>query len=149
MLTVRSTVTMLLGAACAVSAIALAQDPKPERKKGTIVEGTVNVYDYNPKDSGTDPDIAGQLAAIGPVGQQWYQHVMTLSNPYFEGRAPGSDGIAAAANYVEFWMRQAGLEPGFPSKEGRPNARPTGRRSSCRVPAPRSSTVPCRSATVR
>jgi hypothetical protein len=31
MLTVRSTVTMLLGAACAVSAIALAQDPKPER----------------------------------------------------------------------------------------------------------------------
>ena len=118
MLTMRSTVTMLLGAACAMSALALAQDPKPERKKGTIVEGTVNVYDYNPKDSGTDPDIAGQLAAIGPVGQQWYQHVMTLSNPYFEGRAPGSDGIAAAANYVEFWMRQTGLEPGFPAKEG-------------------------------
>ena len=62
MLTVRSTVTMLLGAACAVSAVALAQDAKPERKKGTIVDGTVNVYDYNPKESGTDPDIAGQTA---------------------------------------------------------------------------------------
>lgn len=118
LLTLRSTLTTLLGAACAVSAIAMAQDSEPAHKKGTIIEGTVNIYDYSPDETGTDPDIAGQLAAIGPVGQQWYQHVMTLSNPYFEGRAPGSDGIAAAANYVEFWMRHAGLEPGFPAKEG-------------------------------
>jgi len=118
MLTTRRTVTMLLSAACAMSLAVWAQDPEPAPKKGTIIEGTVSVFDYKPKDTGTDPDIAGQLAAMGPVGQQWYQHVMTLSNPYFEGRAPGSDGIAAAANYVEFWMRQAGLEPGFPAKEG-------------------------------
>lgn len=118
MLTTRRTVTMLLSAACAMSLAVWAQDPESAPKKGTIIEGTVSVFDYKPKDTGTDPDIAGQLAAMGPVGQQWYQHVMTLSNPYFEGRAPGSDGIAAAANYVEFWMRQAGLEPGFPAKEG-------------------------------
>ncbi|MBM4115174.1 MAG: hypothetical protein FJ252_04790, partial [Phycisphaerae bacterium] len=72
MLTTRRTVTMLLGAACAMSLAVWAQDPEPAPKKGTIIEGTVSVFDYKPKDTGTDPDIAGQLAAMGPVGQQWY-----------------------------------------------------------------------------
>jgi hypothetical protein len=42
---------------------------------------------------------------------------MTLSNPWFEGRAPGSDGIERAADYVEFWFRQHGLAPAFPAED--------------------------------
>ncbi len=115
---VRSTLLVLLGSGLTLCAFARGQGGQDTTKKGTIIEGTVNIYDYDPKDTGTDADVAGTLATIGPVGQQWYQHVMTLSNPYFEGRAPGSDGIVHAANYVEFWMKQAGLTAGFPATDG-------------------------------
>lgn len=42
------------------------------------------------------------------------KHITTLANPFFEGRAPGLPGIEHAAAYVEWYFRQAGLEPAFP-----------------------------------
>ncbi len=44
----------------------------------------------------------------------YFQHVTTLSNPFFEGRAPGLRGNALAAEYVEFYFRDCGLTPAFP-----------------------------------
>ncbi|HZW07541.1 MAG TPA: M28 family peptidase [Phycisphaerales bacterium] len=44
----------------------------------------------------------------------YFQHVATLSNPFFEGRAPGLRGNQLAAEYVEFNFRKIGLTPGFP-----------------------------------
>lgn len=41
------------------------------------------------------------------------QHVQTLSNPYFEGRCPGTRGNRLAAEYAEFHFKGMGLEPAF------------------------------------
>lgn len=45
------------------------------------------------------------------------QHLTTLSNPFFEGRAPGTDGNRLAASYIEFHLRQMGLTAAFPAEE--------------------------------
>ena len=88
--------------------------------KGELVEGkSVNPYTYSPDEIPADPnnpaetDLRVALTAMGPVAIEWYQHVQTLSNPFFEGRVPGSRGNDLAAEYVEFFMKQAGLEPAF------------------------------------
>ncbi|MCH7792213.1 MAG: M28 family peptidase [Planctomycetes bacterium] len=44
------------------------------------------------------------------------QHVTTLANPFFEGRAPGTRGNRLAAEYIAFNFRRLGLEPAFPSE---------------------------------
>ncbi len=41
------------------------------------------------------------------------QHIFTLTNPYMEGRAPGTEGNRHAADYVEWYYRKAGLQPAF------------------------------------
>jgi Zn-dependent M28 family amino/carboxypeptidase len=88
--------------------------------KGELVEGkSVNPYTYSPDEIPADPnnpaetDLRVALTAMGPVAIEWYQHVQTLSNPFFEGRVPGSRGNDLAAEYVEFFMKQAGLDPAF------------------------------------
>ncbi|MFT3685188.1 MAG: M28 family peptidase [Phycisphaerales bacterium] len=43
----------------------------------------------------------------------YFQHVTTLSNPFFEGRAPGLHGNQLAAEYVEFNFKKLGLAPAF------------------------------------
>jgi hypothetical protein len=100
--------------------------PKPrvrasvERSEGRIIPGSVNVYTFDPAENFVPVDpmstsLAQVLADLGPDAIEWYQHVQTLSNPWFEGRVPGSDGIERAAEYCEFWMEKAGLEPAFAS----------------------------------
>ena len=88
------------------------------RGAGSVVVGSVNVYTFNPSESFTPVDpattsLAQVLADMGEESIEWYQHVMTLSNPWFEGRVPGSQGIEHAANYLQFWMTRIGLEPAF------------------------------------
>ncbi|MEI7657214.1 MAG: M28 family peptidase [Phycisphaerae bacterium] len=43
-------------------------------------------------------------------------HLTTIANPFFEGRAPGTDGNRLAAQYIEFQLRRLGLEPAFPTE---------------------------------
>ncbi|MFM7808959.1 MAG: hypothetical protein ACKPEA_13695, partial [Planctomycetota bacterium] len=112
---------------------ATAQDaPKPTPEKpvaapphapGHLVEGEkVNPYTYEPKSvagDANDPaqaDLSKSLDALGPVSIEWYQHVQTLSNPFFEGRAPGTRGNELAGEYVQHWMKQVGLQPAFKEK---------------------------------
>jgi Zn-dependent M28 family amino/carboxypeptidase len=98
-------------------------------KKGELIEGaSINPYTYEPAAIAADPanpaetDLRAALEAMGPVATEWYQHVQTLSNPFFEGRVPGSRGNDLAAEYIEFYMKQAGLEPAFPAAEGAPRS---------------------------
>ncbi len=86
--------------------------------KGKVIPGAVNVYSFDPEPTFTPVDansvsVAHILADLGADAAEWYQHVQTLSNPWFEGRAPGSDGIEHAAQYVQWWMQKYGLEPAF------------------------------------
>ncbi len=88
------------------------------RGGGEIIAGNVNVYTFDPEPAFTPVDastvsIAHVLADLGADATEWYQHVQTLSNPWFEGRVPGSDGIEHAAQYLQWWMEQYGLEPAF------------------------------------
>lgn len=98
---------------------AFAQDAAESR----IIEGKIDPYGFQPANELVAVDVrTADLARFfedaGPIARSWYQHVMTLSSPYFEGRAPGSDGIERAADYVEFWFERAGLEPAFPAAGG-------------------------------
>jgi retinol-binding protein 3 len=60
-------------------------------------------------------DLPQYFDSLGPDAALWYQHVQTLANPVFEGRAPGTKGAELAADYIEFYFRQYGLKPPFPS----------------------------------
>ncbi|MCX5651644.1 MAG: M28 family peptidase, partial [Planctomycetota bacterium] len=92
--------------------------PARPATEGKVIPGAVNVYTFDPAESFVPADpkttsLAQVLADMGPDAIEWYQHVQTLSNPWFEGRVPGSAGIEHAANYLEFWMKKTGLEPAF------------------------------------
>jgi Zn-dependent M28 family amino/carboxypeptidase len=47
---------------------------------------------------------------------KYREHLVTLANPFFEGRGSGSRGNALAADYLEFYYKQAGLEQTFPTE---------------------------------
>lgn len=58
----------------------------------------------------------------------YFQHVTTLANPFFEGRAPGLRGNVLTAEYVEFNFKRLGLTPAFTTEtrvEGSPEGSPT------------------------
>ncbi|MSR18741.1 MAG: M28 family peptidase [Phycisphaerales bacterium] len=81
-----------------------------------IIEGAISVYDYSPESkAGSSKPLREVFEELGPDAIEWYQHVITLSNPFFEGRAPGTVGAEDAADYIEWWMRRMDLEPAFPA----------------------------------
>lgn len=45
------------------------------------------------------------------------QHNMTLANPFFEGRAPGTRGNALAADYLDWQFKRLDLKPAFPTQK--------------------------------
>ena len=86
-----------------------------------VIEGAVNIYSWGPDDrskavEAKDINLRKVFEDLGPVATRWYQHALTLSNPFFEGRAPGLRGSEVAAEYLEFWMKDMGLEPAFPER---------------------------------
>lgn len=92
--------------------------PTPAPAQAEIIEGTVNPYTFEPKDpdGGDAAAFRTMLEGLGQDAIEWTQHVLTLSNPFFEGRAPGSRGSDLTHEYVEFWLKKAGLEAAFPAK---------------------------------
>lgn len=99
----------------------LPQDAVPakseSKSESKVIEGRVDPYSYSPKNTEghTDVDVRGIFEGFGPVAIEWYQHVLTLSNPFFEGRVPASRGSMIAGEYIEFYFKQSGLEPAFPA----------------------------------
>jgi len=55
--------------------------------------------------------IAEAFARVDDDARRFMQHVVTLSDPFFEGRVAGSRGARDAAEYVAFHMQRLGLEP--------------------------------------
>jgi hypothetical protein len=63
----------------------------------------------------SDADLPRTLSALAPLEQRYMQHVVTLTNPWLEGREPGDRGNELAAEYLQFWFRNLKLRPAFPS----------------------------------
>jgi Zn-dependent M28 family amino/carboxypeptidase len=61
-------------------------------------------------ETNTTPASADSLAALAST---YRQHIMTLADPWFEGRCPGDRGNADAADYLEFHFKRMGLSPAF------------------------------------
>ncbi|MFG0258096.1 MAG: M28 family peptidase [Phycisphaerales bacterium JB043] len=61
----------------------------------------------------TQTPVRDALDSLDADSQRFTQHVMFLSNPFLEGRAPGTHGIEIAASYLESVMGGIGLEPAF------------------------------------
>lgn len=89
-----------------------------------LIIGPVNPHAFQrqePDDEGADVEaedvnLAAVLTDLGEDARIWYQHVMTLSNPFFEGRRPGLEGNRDAADYLQFWFEKYDLEPAFPEE---------------------------------
>lgn len=78
---------------------------------------------WNPQEeqqaaAASPPSITDALKALSADEAIYHQHNVTLSNPWFEGRAPGLRGNELAAEYVEFYLKRAGLKPVFDEKTG-------------------------------
>src|SRR5687767_6881882 len=64
------------------------------------------------------PAAAAPAATLDATPQEvarYREHILTLANPYFEGRRPGTRGNERAAEYLEFWFKEFGLRPVFSS----------------------------------
>ena len=70
---------------------------------------------------GQDP-VTDALAELGPDIRAYNDHVVFLASPFLEGRVPGTRGMEIARDYVEHYLRQAGLESAF-EVEGTPGFR--------------------------
>jgi hypothetical protein len=77
-----------------------------------------------PANDPSDPDelpvapIATALASVSEDVRVFNDHLVTLASPFMEGRLPGTRGMEVAKDYVEFYLRRAGLEPAFPVDGG-------------------------------
>ena len=85
-----------------------------------------------------DAPIAAALSEASPEVRKFEEHVVTLSNPFMEGRLPGTRGMEIAKEYVEYYLKEAGLAPAFPAADGPHAGAP---RSSWRQPFPLGSTL--------
>lgn len=65
---------------------------------------------------GPAPTIA-LFTDLGADVQAYSQHLITLANPWFEGRAPGTNGNRLAADYIEHQFRLLNLVPAFAETE--------------------------------
>lgn len=81
---------------------------------GVVIAGGLAVQRATPE---LDEALPALLQAMSADEQRYVQHLVTLSNPWMEGREPGDRGNELAAEYLEWWFRHMGLDPIFPVVE--------------------------------
>jgi len=88
---------------------------------GRVVRASDDITSFRPTDSSVTVEEAENLnlrdvfEQLGPEAAMWYQHVLTMADPFMEGRGPGTKGIEIAAQYIQWNMEQMGLQPAFHS----------------------------------
>ena len=71
------------------------------------------------KKRAADADAIAELLTQGGEDLQVFNdHVVTLANPFMEGRLPGTRGMEIASQYMEYWFDRAGAEPAFKDAKG-------------------------------
>ncbi len=88
--------------------------------RGRVVTAPSRITDFAPAETSITVDAATVnlrhvFEDLGDEAILWYQHVQTLANPFFEGRAPETHGQVLTAEYIEFFFRLYGLDPAFAS----------------------------------
>ena len=63
------------------------------------------------------PTIAEALAGASEDVRVFNDHVVTLASPFMEGRVPGSRGMEIAREYVEHYLKEAGMIPAYDQTE--------------------------------
>ena len=84
---------MLPGLALAFACLTI-----PSTASAQCGSGAVSKVEQAPRnlpapDGAAVEDLRAYFDQLGPDGTLWYQHVQTLANPLFEGRAPGTRGV--------------------------------------------------------
>lgn len=79
--------------------------PEPVERRAITRDEAIEALGESP--------VAAVLDALGDDAKAFNAHVITLSNPFFDGRQPGTRGNALAADYIERYFRDAGLRPAF------------------------------------
>ncbi len=88
----------LVFAFTAVPAVAFTPQPAPAQEADDLqFEGPVAIA----------------LSTMSEDERVYNDHIVTLASPFMEGRVPGSRGMEIATEYMEFYFKAAGLEPGF------------------------------------
>lgn len=95
----------------------------PARTAATPQAETASPWGSDARVSVTESDVSAALMASGDEVVRYHQIVTTLSDPFFEGRAPGTNGVLVAADYLEWNFERAGLEPLFTDENGEPSYR--------------------------
>lgn len=62
---------------------------------------------------GAATPISDALASVDEDVRIFDRHLVTLANPYMEGRVPGSEGMERAKDYIQYHFEMFGLEPPF------------------------------------
>ncbi len=78
-----------------------------EQEPAPVIEQHTISLDAN------DAPIATLLEDLGDDVAIFDQHVVTLANPFFEGRGATTPKADLAADYIRFYYEQLGLEPAF------------------------------------
>jgi hypothetical protein len=65
---------------------------------------------------GQDAPIRDALLSVEPDVLKFHEHVSYLAHPFMAGRLPGTPGMELTRQYVEHYLREAGLEPAFPAE---------------------------------
>jgi len=110
-----------LGQSDTAVATPVAESSSTTDAKGRLEAGPSNIRNFSPEESGVaiEPEnlnLRGVFEDLGPDATLWFQHVQTLANAIFEGRAPGTRGGELAEEYLEFYMKLYELEPAFPGE---------------------------------
>lgn len=108
---------IIMQSALAYAAPEPMQEPSTEQT-GEDTSGRVEIapsFDgFAPEgSSGEVVDLPAYMDSIGTDATEWYQHVQTLANPWFEGRQPGTPGGRRTAEYIAWYLDQAGCRPIF------------------------------------
>jgi len=62
--------------------------------------------------------LAQSFAELGPDVARYHEHVVTLADPFMDGRLPGTPGMELAKQYCEYWLERAGVNPAFAGDTG-------------------------------
>lgn len=80
---------------------------------GSVSDGPRSVRSFRPLSTVQDDAIETYFDAAGPLAIEFYEHLTLLSNPWLEGRQPGTNGSKIAGEYISWNLAKSGLTPAF------------------------------------